>query len=72
MNIIIDFKHIKLSFGANEVLTDVSFEIKQGELVGLIGRNGTGKSTISKLIIGSLQPLNKGKSPYAKIPGLVS
>jgi len=53
---IIDFQHIKLSFGANEVLTDVSFEIKQGERVGLIGRNGTGKSTILKLIIGSLQP----------------
>ncbi|WP_088187049.1 ribosomal protection-like ABC-F family protein [Desulfosporosinus sp. FKA] len=53
---IIDFRHIKLSFGANEVLTDVSFDIKQGERVGLIGRNGTGKSTILKLIIGSLQP----------------
>ncbi|WP_088228322.1 ribosomal protection-like ABC-F family protein [Desulfosporosinus sp. FKB] len=53
---IIDFQHTKLSFGSNEVLTDVSFEIKQGERVGLIGRNGTGKSTILKLIIGSLQP----------------
>ncbi|MGC7871311.1 ATP-binding cassette domain-containing protein [Desulfosporosinus sp. SYSU MS00001] len=56
MNMIIDFQHIKLSFGSNEVLTDVSFEIKQGERVGLIGRNGTGKSTILNLIIGSLQP----------------
>jgi len=54
--VIIDFQHIKLSFGANEVLTDASFAIKQGERVGLIGRNGTGKSTILKLIIGSLQP----------------
>ena len=53
---LIDFQHLKLSFGANEVLTDVSFEIKQGERVGLIGRNGTGKSTILKLITGSLQP----------------
>ena len=53
---IIDFQHIKLSFGANEVLTDISFEIQQGERVGLIGRNGTGKSTVLKLIIGSLQP----------------
>lgn len=52
----IDFRHIKLSFGANEVLTDVSFEIKQGERVGLIGRNGTGKSTILKLITEYLQP----------------
>ncbi|AFQ45181.1 ribosomal protection-like ABC-F family protein [Desulfosporosinus meridiei] len=53
---IINFQHIKLSFGTNEVLTDVSFEIRQGERVGLIGRNGTGKSTILKLIIGSLHP----------------
>ncbi|AET69725.1 ATPase component of ABC transporters with duplicated ATPase domain [Desulfosporosinus orientis DSM 765] len=53
---IINFQHIKQSFGANEVLTDVTFEIKPGERVGLIGRNGTGKSTVLKLIIGSLQP----------------
>jgi ATP-binding cassette, subfamily F, member 3 len=64
---IIDFQHIKLSFGANEVLTDISFEIQQGERVGLIGRNGTGKSTILKLIIGSLQPRlkqSRSKSIY--------
>jgi len=52
----IDFRHVKLSFGTHEVLTDVSFDIQHGERVGLIGRNGTGKSTLLKLITGALQP----------------
>lgn len=38
------------------VLKDISFEIKDGELVGLIGLNGAGKSTTIKEIIGLLQP----------------
>ncbi len=42
------------------VLKDISFEVKQGQLVGLIGLNGAGKSTTIKHIIGLLQP-QKGK-----------
>lgn len=38
------------------VLKDVSFEVKAGELVGLIGLNGAGKSTTIKHIIGLLRP----------------
>ncbi len=37
-------------------LNDVSFEIKRGETVGLIGRNGAGKSTMLKLVTGILEP----------------
>ncbi|MEH6943554.1 ABC transporter ATP-binding protein [Bacillus sp. JJ722] len=40
----------------NMVLKDVSFEVKQGELVGLIGLNGAGKSTTIKHIIGTMEP----------------
>ncbi|WP_042349651.1 ABC transporter ATP-binding protein [Bacillus massiliigorillae] len=40
----------------NMVLKDVSFEVKQGELVGLIGLNGAGKSTTIKHVIGTLEP----------------
>ncbi|MGT2895161.1 ABC transporter ATP-binding protein [Streptococcus entericus] len=42
------------------VLTEVSFEVKSGELVGLIGLNGAGKSTTIKEIIGLLRP-DKGR-----------
>lgn len=38
------------------VLHDVTFEVKQGEMVGLIGLNGAGKSTTMKHILGLLQP----------------
>ena len=41
-------------FGA--VLKDLNFEIKEGELVGLIGLNGAGKSTTIQEIIGLLTP----------------
>ena len=37
-------------------LTDVDFEIKRGEVVGLIGSNGAGKSTMLKIVAGVLKP----------------
>ena len=45
----------------NEALKDVSFTVKKGETVGIIGTNGSGKSTILKIITGVLTP-TKGKA----------
>ena len=42
------------------ILSNVSFDINQGETVGIVGKNGAGKSTILKLIAGVTQP-NEGK-----------
>jgi len=47
---------IKKSFGGFEVLQNASFEIIRGEKVGLIGRNGSGKTTIFRLITGAEEP----------------
>ena len=49
---IISLEHLKKSYGKNHVLTDVNMEIEKGEIYGLIGANGSGKTTIFKIILG--------------------
>ncbi|MCV5224039.1 ATP-binding cassette domain-containing protein, partial [Escherichia coli] len=41
--------------GEKNVLEDVSFDIKRGEFVSVLGKNGSGKSTITKLIMGVIE-----------------
>lgn len=48
-------------------LTDVSFEVKRGEVVGLIGSNGAGKSTMLKIVAGVLKPTKGSISSYGNI-----
>jgi ribose transport system ATP-binding protein len=52
--------HIDKSFGANDVLEDVSFTVTAGEIVALLGENGAGKSTLMNILGGVLQP-DKGQ-----------
>jgi ATP-binding cassette subfamily F protein 3 len=49
---------VSKSYGAQEVLREVSFQINPGEHVGLVGRNGAGKTTILRLITGAETPDN--------------
>ena len=44
------------SFGATPILRDVSFHVPDGEKIGLVGPNGTGKSTLLKLVAGVETP----------------
>ena len=43
---------VKKSFGGNEILKGVSFQVNPGEKVGLVGRNGAGKTTVFRLVTG--------------------
>jgi branched-chain amino acid transport system ATP-binding protein len=54
-------ENISTGYGKKQVLFDVSFEIKQGEIVLLAGGNGSGKSTLLKTIFGMLPQWNNGQ-----------
>jgi ATP-binding cassette subfamily F protein uup len=53
---LITLQSVSLAFGSPPLLDGVSLHIEKGERVCLLGRNGTGKSTLLKLIAGDLQP----------------
>ncbi len=49
-------EQISINFGMKQLLTDVNFYLNEGDKVGLIGINGTGKSTFLKVLAGALEP----------------
>ncbi len=53
---LLSIDEISVSYGRTPVLRDTSLSVDQGEIVSLIGRNGVGKTTLMKTIIGLLQP----------------
>ena len=60
MNSIVRFDKVRKSFGSNEILKGVSFEVGSGQVVALIGRSGSGKSTALRCING-LETINGGE-----------
>ena len=52
----LEVKHIHKTYGAMTVLEDVSFSLAKGQKVGLVGDNGSGKTTILKILAGIVEP----------------
>ena len=48
----LDVQHLSKSFGALQLFEDISFSIGEGQRVGLIAKNGTGKSTLLSILAG--------------------
>ena len=57
-NSIIEFKNISLSYGNRQILENINFKINEGQIFGMLGPNGVGKSTIFNLITGLITPGN--------------
>lgn len=52
----IDVRHVAKSYGQQNVLRDVTFTLNRGDIIGLLGPNGSGKTTIVRLLNGVIRP----------------
>jgi D-xylose transport system ATP-binding protein len=57
---LLDLRNISKAFGSVQALTDVDFEVRQGEVMALVGDNGAGKSTLIKCVAG-IHPHDTGE-----------
>ena len=56
INSIIEFENVSLSYGNRLILDNINFKINEGDIFGMLGPNGVGKSTIFNLITGLINP----------------
>lgn len=54
--IVLEMKHVSVSYGDNKVLEDISLAVEKNDFLGIIGPNGGGKSTLLKAILGLVHP----------------
>ena len=64
---LVTFDRAALGYGRRAVLSDLSFTIDEGDFLGLVGPNGSGKTTIVRALLGSLRPLS---GAVIRAPGL--
>ena len=48
--------NVSKNYGHSTILKDINFSLNKGEIVGLVGRNGVGKSTLMKILVQNNQP----------------
>jgi len=58
--IVLDFEKVNAYYGKSHILNDASLQVREGEIVALLGRNGAGKSTLLKSLVGLL-PSTRGR-----------
>ena len=56
INSIIEFEKVSLAYGNRLILDNINFKINEGQIFGMLGPNGVGKSTIFNLITGLITP----------------
>ena len=55
----LEFKNVSKRFNETLAVDDISFSLKDGRVLGLIGRNGAGKSTIFRMILNLIEPTSR-------------
>ena len=75
MSTLLQVQGLNTYYGASHILRDLAFKVERGQTVGLMGRNGMGKSTLLKSIVGLVKPRSgqiefqgqaiQGQTPYA-------
>lgn len=65
---VIEFKNATKNFGNKVAVNNVSFDLKEGEVVGLLGPNGAGKTTTIRLALGLLEPTNGSVKLFERAP----
>lgn len=67
------FRSVSKRFGSNTAVDDISFDVRPGKITGLLGRNGAGKTTSLKMLLGLAKPTEGAATvfglPYDKLPG---
>lgn len=58
-NDVLSVEHFSKSFGENKLFFDISFDVRRGERIAIVGQNGTGKTTLLKMIQG-MEPVDTG------------
>ena len=58
MENLVEVKNLKKIYGSKEAVKDISFNIKKDEILGLLGPNGSGKTTTIGMLLGLLKPTN--------------
>jgi len=63
MELLIEASHLNRRFGDKQAVQDVSFQVAAGEIYGLVGPDGAGKTTILRLLCGAYLPTPSGENP---------
>ena len=61
MKVVLEVNHVSKNFYSTHALTEVSFDLREGEVLALAGENGAGKSTLMKILSGVYTKDRRGK-----------
>ena len=69
--IVVEVEHLKAGYGEKVIIRDVSFNVRRGEILCLIGGSGCGKSTVVRTMVGLLKPMGGRVHVFGEDPSLL-